>query len=378
MSGSPTRRVVAFGDPQASHDTLLTLLRSRGLLAGDRVRDDVRLVCMGDCFDWDKPTPEARAASTADGLKTLRWLASHPADQVVILLGNHDLARVGELATLDEAQFHEARREADRAYYDEQPERDEAAFRAAWDLPSWEVTARDLSTFSVEQRDLVRRLLDEERVSIAFAPREDLLLTHAGITVDELAVLGLPADTADATIVAAALQAALRKAWAGSPTRLVLPDLHVPGDGRGEGVGMFFHRPGRGPRAKIPRRRFAPDRLPTGFTQGIGHVRDKKSRALFDLPPSGRPEGAIRTLTIGERHLRYDLGVLPCPPGHARLLFLDGGLGHARTEDYELFDVDAMGVWAGLRSTIRARIRRPAPHLRDRAWSGCQRTFLSS
>lgn len=347
MSAGLVRRTVAVGDAQASHETFLGILEARGVLAQGRVREDVRLVCMGDYFDWDRPTAEARAAATADGTKTLRWLADHPADQVIILFGNHDLARVGELAELDDERFREARREADRAYYDDAPERNEAAFRAAWNLPSWEVTARDFSTFEVAQRELVRALLDQGRVHLAFAPREDLLLTHAGVTRDELLLLGLSEEIADAALVAQALQTKLAEAWAGSPSRLTIPGLHLPGDASGEGVGMFFHRPGRGPRSRIPRRRFAPDRLPTGFSQGIGHVRDKKSRALFDLPPAGRPEGAIRTLTMGERHLRYDLGALPCPPGHARLFFLDGGMGHARDEDYELFDVDALGVWSG-------------------------------
>lgn len=344
---APRVRTIAFGDPQAPHETLLGLLNERGLLHDGRIREDVRLVSMGDHFDWGKGTPEERKAATDDGLRTLAWLASHEPDRAVILLGNHDLARVGELAHLDDDQFAEARREADRAYRDNAPERSEEAFSAAWGLPSWEVAARDFSAFSVAQRDLVRTLLDAGRVSLAFAPREDLLLTHAGVTVDELGALGLHADTSDAHVVAEALQERLRAAWAATPAKLVLPGLHHPGNALGEGTGMFFHRAGKGPRLPPPRRRYSPDRLPTGFSQGIGHIRDKKCRVLFDLPPSGRPEGSLRTLTIGEGHLRYDEGILPCPPGHARLLYLDGGLSHARREDYELLDVDALAVFRG-------------------------------
>lgn len=336
------RRALAFGDPQAPHDTLLALLDRRGLLVAGRIRHDVRLVAMGDHFDWG--AVEARAEATADGLRTLSWLASHDPAQVVILLGNHDLARVGELAYLDDVQFSEARREADQAYRHGAPPRDEESFRRAFALPSWEVAARDFSAFSVAQRDLVWDLLRAGRLRLAYAPREDLLLSHAGVTVDELAALGLAASERDARVVdmvlARVLAEAVSRAHAmGSPV-LVIPGLHHPGDGSGEGTGMCFHRLARGPSPRPPRRRFSPRRLPTGFSQAIGHVRDKKARLLLDLPLSGRPEGGLRTLTVGEGHLRYDWGVLPCPAGHARCIYLDGGMGHAELARIELLDLE--------------------------------------
>jgi 3',5'-cyclic AMP phosphodiesterase CpdA len=342
----PTLSFAAFGDPQAPHEVLLEILDQRHLLVGGRLHPSVRIVSMGDHFDWGDPDAASRETATADGLRTLAWLASHPPEQVVLLLGNHDLSRVGELAHFDDESFAEARREADRAYRDDAPERDEASFRAAWNLPSWEVASRDLSTFSVAQRTLVRRLLEEKRFQIAFAPREDLLLSHAGVTKDELTHLGLREDTADAFEIADALAHALAEGLSQAPhanDRLVLPGLHHPGDAHAEGTGMFFHRLTRGPEMpRIPRRRFAAERLPTGFSQGIGHIRDKKTRTLLDLPPSGEKEGSLRTLTLGEGHLRYELGILPRPTDHARILYLDSGMGHTSPEAYELLDLERL------------------------------------
>ena len=44
-----------------------------------------------------------------DGSNVLRWLAEHPPDQVVILMGNHDAARVMELAFESDESFAGAR-----------------------------------------------------------------------------------------------------------------------------------------------------------------------------------------------------------------------------------------------------------------------------
>lgn len=343
---APALTFGAIGDPQASHEQLLDQLDRRHLLREGRLRPEVRLVSMGDHFDWGTPDAESRAAATADGLRTLAWLASHPPEQVILLLGNHDLSRVGELAHLDDEAYREARREADRAYRDDAPERSEEEFRQAWNLPSWEVASRDLSTFATEQRVLVRELLEAGRMLLAFAPSDDLLLCHAGITRDELAQLGLAEDTTDACEVAAALAQALRRGLEAAPhptDRVTLPGLHHPGDGQGEGTGMFFHRLCRGPQQpRLPRRRFTAERLPLGFSQAVGHIRDKKSRDLLDLPRSAEREGAIRSATYGEGHLRYERGVLARPPNHARILYLDGGMGHADADAYELLDLDRL------------------------------------
>src|SRR5262249_21130022 len=94
------RRRLAIGDPPAPVEKFFAILDRRSLLVesgprAGRLAEDVALVSMGDHFDWGPP--ESRAAATAGGLALLAWLAAHPAEQTAIVVGNHDLARVGEL-----------------------------------------------------------------------------------------------------------------------------------------------------------------------------------------------------------------------------------------------------------------------------------------
>jgi hypothetical protein len=141
-----TRRV-AIGDPQAPFEKFLEILDVHGLL-GDhgRIREDVQLVGMGDYFDWGVAADRTRA--TEGGLRLLAWLAAHPADQVLLLLGNHDLGRVCELHGFDEDTFLRAREEADRAYRggDTDPDLEERFLQRFPQLPSAEILARDFST----------------------------------------------------------------------------------------------------------------------------------------------------------------------------------------------------------------------------------------
>src|SRR5262249_36905962 len=117
---SETSLHVAMGDPQTDIMTVFDILEVNGLLASDgRLSPGVRLVSMGDHFDWGPPAERARAAES--GLALLDWLASHDPEQVTILVGNHDLARVGELFGMDDASFARAEAEADRGYYDGEP-----------------------------------------------------------------------------------------------------------------------------------------------------------------------------------------------------------------------------------------------------------------
>src|SRR6185503_17057034 len=95
-----------MGDPQAPFDKVLAVLDRHGLLAGDRLADDVVLVSIGDHFDYDHKDP---VTARAEGLRLLRWLASHDPAQVHLLLGNHDAARVMELATISDEEFAAAR-----------------------------------------------------------------------------------------------------------------------------------------------------------------------------------------------------------------------------------------------------------------------------
>ena len=87
----------------------------------------------------------------------------------MIIAGNHDLARVGELAEFDDARFAEAQADADAGYYGKRLDPPESAFRARWDLPSWEVAARDFSSFRTSQRALVATLLKSGRLMAAFS-----------------------------------------------------------------------------------------------------------------------------------------------------------------------------------------------------------------
>src|SRR5262245_21504471 len=106
----PFRRHVAVGDPQAGFEKYLRILDRHGLLGEEgELRPDVSLLSIGVHFDYDGGDIES---VRRDGLRLLRWLAGHPASQVLILAGNHDLCRVVELAGETDARFAEARRAA--------------------------------------------------------------------------------------------------------------------------------------------------------------------------------------------------------------------------------------------------------------------------
>ncbi|MFZ5438883.1 MAG: metallophosphoesterase [Myxococcota bacterium] len=344
-----------MGDPQAPFSTVLAVLDRHGLLGGDgRLRDDVQLVSMGDHFDWGPPAERARA--TTDAIALVSWLAAHPPDQVVLLAGNHDLARVCELAPFrTDDDFEHAWRSATLVYRSGAPHpAEEAEFLTRFPhVPDAECLARDFSCFSTEQQRLVTELLRTGRFRLAWAHR-GLLLVHAGVTLDDLTLVAAPVD--DAHAVAAHLNAffeARIAAWEGGP--LELGPLHQPGSASG-GVarGILFHRPARpaeppddwfhGP----PRRRFDPRRLPPAFPQAIGHIRDKKCRELLGAWAAGGAagDGPLRALTFAGDEPRYVRGT----PPDARLYFLDGGMLHTSPERYELFDLDARRALSPARS----------------------------
>jgi hypothetical protein len=350
--GRPRR--VAIGDPQASLPRFIGILDDHGLLGDEgRLHEEVHLVSLGDHFDWG--AREERENAAASGLQILAWLAAHPPDQVTLILGNHDLARVGEMAVFDDEEFRLAQAEADAIYsggtVDRQRERE---FLARWPaLPTAECAARDFSSFRSTQRALVTSLLRARRFCAATAASDSLLLCHAGVTSDDLRAIGLGRDAhGDARVVADALNAALDAAVAAWPggAGLAIPGLHQPGDAaHGEGRGIFYHRPGA-PRpengdlfAGPPRRRFDPRGLPRRLTQAIGHIGDRKCRDL--LGPWAVPElpvaGPLRHLRTDGEQVRYASG-LPqaAEPGAATLLFLDGTMARARPGAYELLDLD--------------------------------------
>lgn len=336
-------RIVAIGDPQAPFDTFLGILRHHGLMAeGTRLADDVHLVSMGDHFDWGTRVDRARA--TSDGLRLLEWLASQAVEQVTLLAGNHDLGRVCELGAVDDATFAEAQRMADTIYVDgrSDPVRERDFLRAYPFAPTAELVARDYSTFRTAQRELVTELLRGRRLRLAHE-HDGLLLLHAGVTKEDLSGIGvMPSSAAH---VARELNRLLDErvdAWRSGS--LDLSPLHVPGTAaRGEGRGVFYHRPSdpsgdkreqfEGP----PRRRFDPRGLPEAFPQAIGHIRDKKCRELMPRWQDGMParDGPLRSLRVVGQQVWYAHGCA----ADARLFLLDNGMNHAAMGEYELFDV---------------------------------------
>lgn len=351
--GRKRSRRIAIGDPQAPFERFLTILDHHQALGSDgRLVEDVFLVSMGDHFDWGGPT--AREAAAESALSLIGWLAAHPADQVAMILGNHDLARIGELARYDDASFAIAVAAADRVY--SAGKTDEAAEKAFLrehpDLPTAECAARDFANFREKQRALVIECIAARRLRIAHAVARDFLLVHAGVTSDELGVLGLPGEAhADAHAVAAALNGALDEAFAAwdRASPFAMRGLHRPGNaGDGEARGMFFHRPSNPAHentalfAGPPRRRFDPRLIPPGLTQAIGHIRDNKCRRLLAEWADGAApdDGPLRILETDGRTVSYRHGTEVRMAGAARILFTDNGMSWAEPARYELLDLD--------------------------------------
>ncbi|AGC48749.1 hypothetical protein MYSTI_07477 [Myxococcus stipitatus DSM 14675] len=358
--GVPRRRRLVLGDPQAPCDKVLRILEHHGLLGEDGgLRPDVQLISVGDHFDWGPPSERDAAAESA--LALVAWLASHPADQVIMLLGNHDLGRVGELAGFDDARFAAAQAEADRIYqHGVTDEAGERAFLERWpQVPTAELVARDFGNFRQAQRDWVEHLLRVRRFRAAHVAGTGLLVLHAGVTHEDLEVTGLAREHhADAHAVAQALNTVVDERVAGwTGGRLELPGLHHPGDAAsGEGTGIFYQRPSLKPEdaertRQTPRRRFDPRRIPSGLTQVLGHTRDKRIRELMGVTSGAARDGVVRHLVTDGARVTCAHGAPP-PTGAAEavLVFVDGGMSHCPVEDYELFDLDT-------RAAVRAAAR---------------------
>ncbi|MFT3712169.1 MAG: transcriptional regulator [Archangium sp.] len=328
---------MAIGDPQASLAMFLRVLDLNGLLGENgRIRPEVGLVSLGDHFDWGRP--EDRESATEDGTRILAWLAAHPPDQVQIIVGNHDLVRVGELSSFTDAQYVEARQLAEMAI---SPNR-VAEFKERYPmLASPAVISRDYSCFDTRQRSLVSRLLKKKRLRLAVAPSSDLLLVHAGVTTEDLEVFG-PLPVYDAPTIAATLNnfldARVAK-WKGDGP-LDLAPLHELGSAEGgEARGILAHRPANPELKKTDRaaRRYDPRLLPSGVTQVIGHINDKKCRELMgSWAETPKHEfGVLRGLKLGMKpkyHARCD--------DEDRLVFVDGAMNMVAPFEYELFDLE--------------------------------------
>lgn len=362
-------RSLAIGDPQAPIERFMAILAHNELLGDDGwLADDVYLLSMGDHFDYGPSAERQRVADSATQL--LSWLAAHAPDQVSLIVGNHDLARIGELEGLDDAQFLAAHEMATAAYRD--GDIDAAAQVAFLDrypqFPTAEAAARDFSGFHSAQRKLVLDLLRAGRFPIAIALAPDTLACHAGVTIRQLKRLGLnERQYSDAYAIANALDRALEQAldhWltrsavdaphgaAGKPFRI--PGLHEPGSrDTGEGGGMFYHRPCHpdvGTAQEPLGRRYDPRQLPAGLLQIIGHINDPKCIRLLG-PWAGAPAipGALRHLCTDGAHVRYRPGLPDAVSGDiATLVFTDGRMAHTSPEAFELLDLNALARIRGL------------------------------
>jgi len=319
----------------------MALLERSGVLSGDRLRGDVHLISIGDHFDYDLRTPDV---ARREGLRTLRWLASH--EQVTLILGNHDAARVVELARVSDAEFAAARPLAldiERTKHDEGRDagrrREEAEFLPRFPaLPPYGIVARDYASFSEEQRALVVELLLAGRFHLAASGRlpdgRDVLITHAGVTHHT--------GVTDAAAIDRVLQTAVdarRADWlANEITPLSLEPLSQGGAPGVEAGGFLAHRPsdpdrdGADPaweRDPARPRRYAPWELPP-ITQVCGHTNHAsclRELARWATPAARATRYAgIRTLRWDGRDATYDLGVLPPREGVADLILVDGEL----------------------------------------------------
>ena len=352
-------RTFVMGDPQAPFAKLLEVLDRHAALDGDRLAPDVVLVSIGDHFDYD--FRDWRTAGQ-EGLKFLRWLAGHDAAQVKLLLGNHDSSRVMELIAITDERFAAARAFAQAL--DGDPARD-ARFHAAFpELPTAGLAGRDFASFSAEQRALTIELLLAGRFDLALVGElsdgRTALLTHAGVTRREIAMLGAAVEP---RAIAALLQArlsdaidAVRADWTGGrPTPLSLEPLHVAGVPGEEGGGLLYHRPTNPDRRGADRswelarerpRRFDPRNLPVGLTQIAGHTGHNKCLAELagwaTAAARGRKHGGIRTLRLARGTVTYDLGIAEPADNVADLILIDGELRRVPAAEVELLPLERL------------------------------------
>jgi hypothetical protein len=329
-------RTFVIGDPQGPFAKVLAVLDRHGLLASDRLASDVVLVSIGDHFDYDHRDPHTAGQ---EGLRLLRWLASHDPAQAHLLLGNHDAARVMELATISDADFAAARTCSPDEYM--------ARFAG---LPPQHVLARDYASFCAEQRELVIELLEARRFHLALVGRldkRDALVTHAGITAREVALLGLGRDSGERAI-ASALEAYLEDALRRGMRPLSLAPLHVTGADGMEGGGLLYQRPSSPTSGSVfdgdRPRRFDPRTLPGGALQIVGHSGHAKCvQELGDWctpRAKARAHGGIRTLSWLDDSIVYDLGI--APRGGADVIMVDGELRRVPAEDVDLLELETL------------------------------------
>lgn len=357
LSVSPEKRWFAVGDPQTTEERFLSFLERAGVLRDRRLRPDVGLVSIGDHFDFGNETEVA----AREGMAILRWLSSHPPDQVLLIAGNHDLSRVTELAFETDESFAAARALAERV--EKQPELRDEFTRRFPRIPTPEIATRDYGGFREEQRTLVQELLLGRRFVLAAATslgESPALLVHAGLSTRELDILGIPSER-DPLGIARALNrwledavARVAKAWQhGELAALELEPLHVAGAAGVEGGGLLYHRPvnsERPNRRETERdldparpRRFDARKLPRDLLQIVGHTAHKRSKV--ELEPWVSAAARDMERNQGHRTLRvddspiYDLGVLPHHRGAATVVMIDGGMSDDAVHRIDLLPI---------------------------------------
>ncbi len=344
---------VAIGDPQAPLATIFGILERHGLLGETgRLAPGVVLHSVGDHLDWGGA--KERPRNLIEGTALLAWLAAHPPGAVVLVAGNHDLARVGELWGVNDSMMESAV-EAALAVAVEGPQRQaegETGFGARFPaFPSSLEARRDLAAYGTEQRELVAALLEAGRLTLAAVIAPDRLLTHAGITREVVAALGLGGEHRAAPI-AARLQEHLEAAWRArvEDQPLEVPGLYRPGALGRPARGIMCWNPANpeikawepGPPDRVDW--FDPRAIPPDLDQVVGHVRDFRCRERLGAWCRAEPskEGPVRSLVSGPDRTRYARGIQDRRPGEGRMLFLDGRIGSTPDADVELLDLDRM------------------------------------
>ena len=355
------RRWFAIGDLQTTFDRFMQVLAHHDLLRDGLLANDVGLVTVGDYFDFGVVDESNAHVVGNEGTRIVRWLAEHPPEQTVVLLGNHDLARVQELAFETDEGFREAQRFARQVV--QRPELRDRFLATYPRIPTPEVALRDFSSFMVEQRALLRTLLSEDRVGFAVAAaREgcDLLVTHAGVTTVDLANAGSSATTVPT--IADDLNRFLRyavsrvaPAWQrGENAELDLAPLCVFGTSGHEGGGLVYHRPADPDRDGIldrhwemnPERvrRFDPRTLVPNLRQACGHTSHarcvKEMPRWTDVSAANAVAGFIRCLSVDGEDVRYRVGSVP----HAEtsLLLIDGDINRVPVSAYDILPLDGV------------------------------------
>ncbi len=368
-------RTVAIGDLQASAQRVFELLAYHDLLDVEgRLRGDVQLLSIGDHFDYGTRQSGLTGQARRDGQDVLSYLAAHHPEQVVVLLGNHDAARVMEMAYVSDERFDEAVGPAGELVALRHTDPDAYRARLAGyvasfpELPGPGLVHRDYSAFSASQRELVQALLLAGRMRLGATARllggELVLATHAGVTTREVQLLGVSANVAEleaalARRLAAAV-AEVAPAWQrGELAALSLQPLHLScATGREgmpelpEGGGMLYHRPSDPDRPGADRqweaapgrpRRFHPKALPAGVLQIAGHTGHPKcveelarwSESSMREEPCGR-----RSLRVRGDDIRYQLGACRPDEGEAVLYLIDPSLFRAAdAASVEIFEL---------------------------------------